>query len=63
VKQARAGHEGHARRDIDHDFAERTTFIVTPDGKVACPARHVATANVEKALEACRRSEWACRGR
>jgi len=21
--------------DIDHDFTERTTFIVTPDGKIA----------------------------
>jgi thioredoxin-dependent peroxiredoxin len=41
---------------IDHDFTERTTFVVTPDNKVAAvmssaddkinPAQHV-----EKALE------------
>jgi peroxiredoxin len=44
-------------QDIDHDFIERTTFVVTPDGKIAAtlssaedkitPAQHV-----EKALEA-----------
>jgi peroxiredoxin Q/BCP len=44
-------------QDIDHDFIERTTFVVTPDGKIAAtlssaddkitPAQHV-----EKALAA-----------
>ena len=43
--------------DIDHDFTERTTFVVTPDGKIAAtlsstddkitPAQHV-----EKSLAA-----------
>ena len=43
--------------DIDHDFTERTTFVVTPDGKIAAtlssaddkitPAQHA-----EKALAA-----------
>jgi peroxiredoxin len=44
-------------QDIDHDFIERTTFVVTPDGRIAAtlssaddkitPAQHV-----EKALAA-----------
>jgi thioredoxin-dependent peroxiredoxin len=43
--------------EIDHDFTERTTFVVTPDGKIAAtlssadgkttPAQHV-----EKSLAA-----------
>jgi thioredoxin-dependent peroxiredoxin len=37
---------------IDHGFAERTTFIVTPDGKVAATVGGVSPVeNVEKALE------------
>jgi peroxiredoxin len=37
---------------IDHGFAERTTFIVTPDGKIAATIGGLAPAeNVEKALE------------
>lgn len=39
--------------DIDHGFAERTTFIVTPDGKIAATIGGMSPAeNVEKALEA-----------
>lgn len=53
VKQARAGMKDTRGADIDHDFAERTTFIVTPDGKVAATVGGMSpTANVEKALEA-----------
>lgn len=38
---------------IDHGFAERTTFIVTPDGKIAATIGGLTPAeNVEKALEA-----------
>lgn len=39
--------------DIDHGFAERTTFIVAPDGKIAATIGGLSPAeNVEKALEA-----------
>jgi peroxiredoxin Q/BCP len=38
---------------IDHGFAERTTFIVTPDGKIATTIGGVApAANVDAALQA-----------
>lgn len=37
---------------VDHGFAERTTFVVTPDGKIAATIGGVAPqANVAKALE------------
>jgi peroxiredoxin Q/BCP len=37
---------------IEHGFAERTTFIVTPDGKIAATIGDLAPKeNVEKALE------------
>src|SRR5579862_2049877 len=39
--------------DIGHGFAERTTFIVTPDGKIAATIGGLAPAeNVDKALVA-----------
>lgn len=38
---------------VDHGFAERTTFVVTPDGKVAATIGGMTpTENVMKALEA-----------
>lgn len=38
--------------DIDHGFTERTTFIVTPDGKIAATIGGMAPAdNVQKALD------------
>ena len=38
--------------EIDHGFAERTTFVVTPDGRIAATIGGVSPArNVEKALE------------
>ncbi len=37
--------------DLDHKFAERTTFIVTKDGKIAATVGGVSPAeNVEKTL-------------
>ena len=53
IKQGRAGQKDTRGADIDHDFAERTTFIVTPDGRVAATVGGMSpTQNVEKALEA-----------
>lgn len=53
VQQGRPGQKDTRGQDIDHDFAERTTFIVTPDGKVAATVGGMSpTANVQKALEA-----------
>ncbi len=53
VKEARAGAKDSRGVEIDHAFAERTTFIVSPDGKVAATIGGMsAAANVEKALEA-----------
>ena len=53
VKEARAGMKDSRGAEIDHGFAERTTFIVSPDGKVAATIGGMsAAANVEKALEA-----------
>lgn len=53
VKGASAGAKDTRGVEIGHGFAERTTFIVTPDGKIAATVGGVSpTANVEKALEA-----------
>ncbi len=53
VKAGRAGLKDTRGVDIDHGFAERTTFIVSPDGKVAATVGGVdPKSNVEKALEA-----------
>jgi len=52
VKEAAAGRKDSRGVEIDHGFAERTTFIVTPDGKVAATLGGLAPAdNVAKALE------------
>jgi peroxiredoxin Q/BCP len=52
VKQARPGAKDSRGSEIGHDFAERTTFIVSSDGKIAATVGGVSpTANVEKALE------------
>jgi peroxiredoxin len=46
--------------DIDHDFAERTTFIVTPDGNIAETIGGVSPMeNVHKSLEAVQRIQLA----
>jgi peroxiredoxin len=53
VKDAAPGRKDTRGIDIDHGFAERTTFIVTPNGKVAAVVGGLAPgANVEQALQA-----------
>jgi thioredoxin-dependent peroxiredoxin len=56
VMEARAGFKDTRGVEIDHGFAERTTFVITPDGKIAAtiPTTNGVTpkTNVEKALEA-----------
>lgn len=52
IKPATAGKKDTRGLDIDHASTERTTFIVTPDGRIAATVGGVSpTANVEKALE------------
>lgn len=52
VREAVPGRKDSKGEEIDHGFAERTTFIVTPDGKIAATIGGVTpTANVDKALE------------
>ena len=53
VKDAALGRKDTRGVEIDHGFAERTTFIVTPNGKVAAVVGGLAPgANVEQALQA-----------
>lgn len=50
-----AGRKDSKGEEIDHGFAERTTFVITPDGRIAATISGVApAANVEKALEVVR---------
>ena len=52
VKEAAEGKKDSRGADITHGFAERTTFIVTPDGKISATLSGLKPAeNVEKALE------------
>jgi len=54
VFDARPGMKDSRGVDIDHGFAERTTFVVTPDGKVAATIGGMQmspTDNVAKSLE------------
>jgi thioredoxin-dependent peroxiredoxin len=52
VRDAKPGAKNTRGEEIGHGFAERTTFIVTPDGKVAATIGNMAPAdNVAKALE------------
>ncbi|CAM3677913.1 peroxiredoxin [Polaromonas hydrogenivorans] len=52
VSDTPAGRKDTRGADIDHARVERTTFIVTPDGKVAATVGGLTpVANVEKALE------------
>jgi peroxiredoxin len=56
VSGAVAGHKDTRGQEIDHGFTERTTFIITPDGKVAATVGGLKpAANVEKALEEVRK--------
>jgi thioredoxin-dependent peroxiredoxin len=53
VRDAKAGAKNTRGEEIGHGFAERTTFVVTQNGKVAATIGNVAPAeNVTKALEA-----------
>ena len=53
VREAKAGAKNTRGEEIGHGFAERTTFVVTPNGKVAATIGNMAPAeNVAKALEA-----------
>jgi peroxiredoxin len=52
VMDGRPGMKNTKGQDIDHGFTERTTFVVTPDGKVAGTVGGVKPdENVMKALE------------
>jgi len=53
VRDGQPGMKDSRGITIDHGFAERTTFIVTPDGTIAASIGGVAPAeNVEKSLAA-----------
>lgn len=53
IRDAAPGKKDTRGIDITHGFAERTTFIVTPDGKIAAAIGGVAAAeNVQKTLAA-----------
>ncbi len=53
VRERREGATDTRGAEIDHGFAERTTFIVTPDGKIAETIGGITPAeNVLKSLEA-----------
>jgi peroxiredoxin Q/BCP len=53
VREGKAGSKDTRGAEIGHGFTERTTFIVTADGKVAATVGGLAPAdNVDKALEA-----------
>jgi len=53
IKDVAAGKKDTRGIDIDHATTERTTFIITPDGKITATLGGLAPAvNVEKALEA-----------
>ena len=52
VREGAAGIKDSRGVEIDHGFAERTTFIVSPDGKVAATIGGVSPAeNVAKSIE------------
>jgi peroxiredoxin len=52
IREAVAGKKDTRGIDIDHATTERTTFIVTPDGRIAASVGGLTpAANVEKALE------------
>ena len=53
VAEAREGIKDTRGADIDHGFAERTTFVVTSDGKIAETIGGISPMeNVQKSLEA-----------
>jgi peroxiredoxin len=53
VREGRAGMTDTRGKEIGHGFTERTTFVVTPDGKVAATIGGIAPdENVQQALKA-----------
>ena len=53
VREAAPGRKDTRGADIAHGYAERSTFVVTPDGRIAATIGGLApAANVERALEA-----------
>jgi peroxiredoxin Q/BCP len=51
IREIAAGKKDTRGVEIDHNAAERTTFVITPDGKVAATVGGLTPeANVEKAL-------------
>lgn len=53
VRDAAPGKVDSRGKEIDHGFAERTTFVITPDGKIASTISGVSPAdNVKQALAA-----------
>jgi peroxiredoxin len=62
VQEGRAGIKDTRGVEIDHGFAERTTFIVTPDGKIAETIGGMSPMeNVKKSLEAVQRLQQTAR--
>jgi len=56
IREGREGMKDSRGADIDHNFAERMTFIVTSDGNIAETIGGVSPMeNVQKSLEAVRR--------
>jgi peroxiredoxin len=52
IRQIAAGRKDTRGVDIDHDATERTTFVITPDGKIVATIGGVSPVdNVNKALE------------
>ncbi|MFZ2403925.1 MAG: peroxiredoxin [Methylobacter sp.] len=52
VREVAAGKKDSRGAEITHGFAERTTFVITPDGKIAATLTGLKPAeNVAKALE------------
>jgi peroxiredoxin Q/BCP len=52
IRGVAAGKKDTRGADIDHATTERTTFIITPDGRIAATVGGLTpAANVEKALE------------
>ncbi|HEX7062287.1 MAG TPA: peroxiredoxin [Woeseiaceae bacterium] len=56
IAAGRPGLKDSRGEEIGHDFAERTTFIVTPDGRIAETIGGISPIeNVQKSLEAVQR--------
>ena len=64
IKDVAPGKKDTRGADIDHATTERTTFIVTPDGKIAATVGGLTpAANVDKALETVQQlsAKWAAK--